>query len=77
MEARDPVDAARGPLQGTEGVVIRNGSEGEEPGIAIRFRWSDEDRRRQFEAIVEGMMTASFGAVVARQILDRGDGGGH
>jgi len=60
-----------------EGVVIRNGSDGEEPGIGIRFRWSDEDRRRQFEAIVEGMMTASFGAVVARQILDRGDGGGH
>jgi type IV pilus assembly protein PilZ len=60
-----------------EGVVIRNGSEGEEPGVGIRFRWSDDERRRQFEAIVEGMMTASFGAVTARQILDRGGDGGH
>jgi type IV pilus assembly protein PilZ len=60
-----------------EGVVIRNGSEGEEPGVGIRFRWSDDERRRQFEAIVEGMMTASFGAVMARQILDRGGDGGH
>jgi type IV pilus assembly protein PilZ len=60
-----------------EGVVIRNGSEGEEPGVGIRFRWSDDERRRQFEAIVEVMMTASFGAVMARQILDRGGDGGH
>jgi len=60
-----------------EGVVIRSVSDGEEPGVGIRFRWSDEERRRQFEAVVEGMMTASFGAAVARQILDRGDGGDH
>jgi len=60
-----------------EGVVVRNGSEGEEPGVGIRFRWSDEDRRLQFEAIVEAMMTASFGPVVTRQILDRGGDGDH
>jgi type IV pilus assembly protein PilZ len=60
-----------------EGVVVRSGGDGEDPGVGIRFRWTDEDRRRQFEAIVEAMMTASFGPVVARQILDGGDGEGH
>jgi type IV pilus assembly protein PilZ len=60
-----------------DGVVIRNGSDGEEPGVGIRFRWGDEARRREFEAVVEAMMTASFGPVVARQLIDRGNGGGH
>jgi type IV pilus assembly protein PilZ len=60
-----------------EGVVIRNGSEGEEPGVGIRFRWRDEERRREFEAVVEAMMTASFGPVVARRILDRDGDGSH
>jgi type IV pilus assembly protein PilZ len=60
-----------------EGVVVRHGEEGEEPGVGIQFRWSDGERRRQFEEIVEAMMTESFGPVVARQILDRGDGEGH
>jgi type IV pilus assembly protein PilZ len=60
-----------------EGVVVRHGEEGEEPGVGIQFRWSDDERRRQFEEIVEAMMTASFGPVVARQILDHGGDGGH
>jgi len=60
-----------------EGVVVRHGGDGEESGVGIQFRWSDDERRRQFEAIVEAMMASSFGAVVARQILDRGDDGGH
>src|SRR5512137_808304 len=60
-----------------EGVVVRHGGDGEESGVGIQFRWSDDERRRQFEAIVEAMMASSFGAVVARQILDRGGDGGH
>jgi len=60
-----------------EGVVVRHGGDGEESGVGIQFRWSDDERRRQFEAVVEAMMASSFGAVVARQILDRGDDGGH
>jgi type IV pilus assembly protein PilZ len=60
-----------------EGVVVRNGSQGEEPGVGIRFRWSDEERRRRFEAVVEAMMVTSLGPVVARQLLDRGGDGGH
>jgi type IV pilus assembly protein PilZ len=60
-----------------EGVVVRHGGDGEESGVGIQFRWSDDERRRQFEAIVEAMMASSFGAVVARQILDHGDDGGH
>jgi type IV pilus assembly protein PilZ len=60
-----------------EGVVVRNDMDGEEPGVGIQFRWSDEERRRQFEGAVEAMMNASFGPVVARQLLDRGDEGDH
>ena len=60
-----------------EGVVVRHGEEGEESGVGIQFRWSDDERRRQFEAIVEAMMIASFGPVVARRILDGGDDGSH
>ncbi len=54
-----------------EGVVVRNGTDGDEPGLGIQFRWSDEERRRQFEGAVEAMMTASFGPGLARRLLDR------
>jgi type IV pilus assembly protein PilZ len=60
-----------------EGVVVRNGTDGEEPGVGIRFRWADEERRRSFEGAVEAMMTASFGVDVARSLLDRGAGRDH
>ena len=60
-----------------EGVVVRNGTDGDEPGVGIQFRWSDEERRREFEEAVEAMMTASFGPEVARQLLDRGGEGDH
>jgi len=60
-----------------EGVVVRNDTEGDEPGVGIQFRWSDEERRREFEEAVEAMMTASFGPDVARQLLDRGGEDGH
>jgi type IV pilus assembly protein PilZ len=60
-----------------EGIVVRNDTEGDEPGVGIQFRWSDEERRREFEEAVEAMMTASFGPEVARQLLDRGGEDGH
>lgn len=60
-----------------EGVVVHSGTDGPEPGVGIRFRWSDDARRKQFEAAVEAMMTASFGPVVTRQLLDPGGEGGH
>jgi type IV pilus assembly protein PilZ len=60
-----------------EGIVVRNGTDGDEPGVGIQFRWSDPERRRLFEEAVEAMMTSSFGPVVARQLLDREDEGGH
>ena len=60
-----------------EGVVVRNGTDAGETGVGIQFRWSDEERRRQFEAAVEAMMTSSFGPVVARQLLDREGEGDH
>ena len=48
-------------------VVVRNATDGEEPGVGIQFRWSDDERRRRFEGAVEAMLTASFGPEVARQ----------
>jgi type IV pilus assembly protein PilZ len=60
-----------------EGIVVRNDTEGDEPGVGIQFRWGDEERRREFEEAVEAMMTASFGPEVARQLLDRGGEDGH
>ncbi len=59
------------------GVVVRNESEGEDPGVGIQFRWEDAERKRQFEGAVEAMMTASFGPEVARRLLERGEGDGH
>ncbi len=60
-----------------EGVVVRNGTDAGESGVGIQFRWSDEERRRQFEGAVEGMLTTSFGPVVARQLLGREGEGDH
>ena len=60
-----------------EGVVVRNQADGDEPGVGIQFRWSDEERRRGFEEAVEAMMTESFGPEVARRILDGVERGGH
>ncbi len=55
-----------------EGEVVRNEPGGDEPGVAIRFRWSDEERRRRFEGAVEALLEGSFGPEVARQLLDAG-----
>jgi type IV pilus assembly protein PilZ len=60
-----------------EGVVVRNETEGDDPGVGIQFRWGDDGQRRQFEGAVESMMTESFGPEVARRLLDGGEGGSH
>lgn len=60
-----------------EGVVVRNGADGGEPGVGIRFRWADDERRLEFEEAVQAMMTESFGPEVARSLLEAGPGRGH
>ncbi len=60
-----------------DGVVVRNGSDGGEPGVGVSFQWSDPERRQRFEAAVEALLAASFGPSLARSLLERGDGEGH
>lgn len=60
-----------------EGVVVENGRADGKPGIAIRFRWHDEDSRRRFEEAVRAMLEESFGPELARRLLARGAGRGH
>ena len=55
-----------------EGPAADGARAAEEPGMGIRFVWSDEERRREFEAAVEGLMQDSLGPDLARKLL-RGD----
>jgi type IV pilus assembly protein PilZ len=55
-----------------EGVVVRNATDGEEHGVGIEVRWSDDERRREFERAGETMTTESVGPLVARHLLDGG-----
>lgn len=50
---------------------VREG-EGDEPGMGIRFIYSEEHVRREFEVAVEGLMTESLGDELTRRLLNRG-----
>jgi type IV pilus assembly protein PilZ len=45
--------------------------EGPDGGMGIRFIFQDDDRRRDFETIVEGMMVESLGPAIARKLLGK------
>ncbi len=53
------------------GEVVRASASGENPGMGIRFVWSDEERKRKFESLVEKLMSESLGPIVARNLLHR------
>jgi type IV pilus assembly protein PilZ len=40
-----------------------------EPGMGIRFVWTDELERMEFERVVEQLMEQSLGPLVARNLL--------
>ncbi|HVP68242.1 MAG TPA: TIGR02266 family protein [Anaeromyxobacteraceae bacterium] len=51
------------------GEVMHAEGERGDPGMGIRFVWTDDGRRQAFEAAVEALMTDSLGPLVARRLL--------
>lgn len=51
-------------------------SEGDEPGMGIRFVYASDEQRQEFEGIVEQMMSESLGPVISRALLSKGGQGG-
>ncbi|HEX9244376.1 MAG TPA: TIGR02266 family protein [Anaeromyxobacter sp.] len=53
------------------GEVVHATSTGDEPGMGIRFVWGKDADRREFEGLVEGLMSDSLGPVLAGKLLRR------
>ncbi|HET6439417.1 MAG TPA: TIGR02266 family protein [Anaeromyxobacter sp.] len=53
------------------GEVIHAAASGEDAGMGIRFVWSDEARRAEFESVVESLMQESLGPLVAQRLLHK------
>lgn len=53
------------------GEVVWSTSEGTEPGMGIKFVYSDESQRTDFESVVEALMTDSLGPNVVGKLLNK------
>jgi type IV pilus assembly protein PilZ len=53
------------------GEVVHAADAGEAPGMGIRFIWSEDEQRRQFETLVERIMARNLGPMVTRNLLKR------
>ncbi len=53
------------------GEVVWSTVEGEEPGMGIRFVYSDEAQRGEFEAVVEQLMAQSLGQELTGRLLNK------
>jgi type IV pilus assembly protein PilZ len=53
------------------GEVVRATSQGDDPGMGIRFVWAADADRVAFEQLVEGLMQDSLGPLVAQNLLRR------
>jgi type IV pilus assembly protein PilZ len=51
------------------GEVVHASSTGEEPGMGIRFVWTERQDRGAFESVVEALMAESLGPLVANKLL--------
>ena len=51
------------------GEVVHANAAGDEPGMGIRFVWTDDRERGAFEAVVEGLMAESLGPLVTGKLL--------
>jgi type IV pilus assembly protein PilZ len=51
------------------GEVVHASATGDEPGMGIRFVWTEERERLAFEGLVEGLMHDSLGPHVATRLL--------
>ncbi|MGC3998119.1 MAG: TIGR02266 family protein [Anaeromyxobacter sp.] len=54
------------------GEVVHASAGPDEAGMGIRFVWSDEASRAEFESTVEALMQESLGPLVARKLLRKG-----
>jgi type IV pilus assembly protein PilZ len=54
------------------GEVVHASAFGDEPGMGIRFVWTDDRERGGFEAIVESLMGDSLGPLVTSKLLRKG-----
>lgn len=64
------VPGRRNPFE-LNGEVVHASAIGDEPGMGIRFVWTDERDRVGFETVVEGLMQDSLGPLVANRLLRR------
>ena len=53
------------------GEVVWSKADGEEPGMGIRFIYSDDRQRGEFEAVVEKLMAESLGADLTGKLLNK------
>jgi len=53
------------------GEVVWAATEGEEPGMGIKFVYSDDSKRNDFESVVEHLMTDSLGGDLAGRLLNK------
>lgn len=54
------------------GEVVWSKADGEEPGMGIRFIYSDDRQRSEFEGIVEKLMSDSLGSDLTGKLLRKG-----
>ncbi len=53
------------------GEVVWSKADGDEPGMGIRFIYSDDTQRRDFEGIVERLMSDSLGTDLTSKLLNK------
>ena len=51
------------------GEVVHASAEGDDAGMGIRFVWSNDGARRDFESVVEALMSDSLGPGVAHKLM--------
>ncbi|MBX5482524.1 MAG: TIGR02266 family protein [Myxococcaceae bacterium] len=53
------------------GEVVWSKAEGDEPGMGIRFIYSDDAQRTAFESVVEQLMSDSLGSDLTSKLLNK------
>jgi type IV pilus assembly protein PilZ len=53
------------------GEVVWSTTEGEEPGMGIRFVYSNDSQRTDFESVVELLMSNSLGNELTQKLLNK------
>ena len=53
------------------GEVVWSTTEGDEPGMGIRFVYSNDTQRSDFEGVVEQLMASSLGSELTSKLLNK------